>query len=325
MAQNQIFLHVGPPKTGTSSIQRLLSQSYAVLLDRGVLYPRAGRVNSGKQYQHNDTSDNIDFQFNPIKHKLLHWALKGRVVGIDPETCWSYILSEQKQTKSHTILLSDEGFASLSVEQMNRLKSLMSGFKVNVIFYLRDPFSRIVSSYKQSVKIGNCCKSFEGYLAEIVEENRLYSLKVYLERFRDCFGADSLIVRDFDKIINDDVDLEYDFLKILGIESVDFEYFKNKDISNASPSNGVIRLLRELNRIEYALGKHQSIQYVFRVLRDLVRHGSLKWPFIDSLIGVFFRQTPLYSEHDKSYYLKLTEQWYQDTRDMFVTQDRNVL
>ncbi|MGV6852729.1 MAG: hypothetical protein ACWA5R_11220, partial [bacterium] len=39
----KVILHIGTPKTGTSSIQRWLYQHSETLLELGILYPRTGR------------------------------------------------------------------------------------------------------------------------------------------------------------------------------------------------------------------------------------------------------------------------------------------
>ena len=36
----KVYLHIGAPKTATSTLQSVLAASYRVLLARGVLYPR---------------------------------------------------------------------------------------------------------------------------------------------------------------------------------------------------------------------------------------------------------------------------------------------
>ena len=38
----KIILHAGTPKTGTTSLQLFLHTHHDALLDRGILYPRAG-------------------------------------------------------------------------------------------------------------------------------------------------------------------------------------------------------------------------------------------------------------------------------------------
>src|SRR3954449_4869255 len=44
------FLHIGTPKTGTSSLQAILSTHQDELRQHGFLYPRAGRVPMGAHH-----------------------------------------------------------------------------------------------------------------------------------------------------------------------------------------------------------------------------------------------------------------------------------
>jgi len=41
-----VYIHLGPHKTGTTSIQSFFSENYASLVSHGLLYPRAGRIHN---------------------------------------------------------------------------------------------------------------------------------------------------------------------------------------------------------------------------------------------------------------------------------------
>ena len=50
--RRQIYLHIGFPKTGTTSIQTWLTEHAAALAAHGVLYPAIGRDGQEYQYGH---------------------------------------------------------------------------------------------------------------------------------------------------------------------------------------------------------------------------------------------------------------------------------
>ncbi|ABG41716.1 hypothetical protein Patl_3210 [Paraglaciecola sp. T6c] len=129
----RIFIHIGPPKSGTSAIQYALQRSRAFLSDSGVYYPEheigPNGISSG-----NLTS--ILSMDNDGK-----WG-----VSLDKIT---QLLASFERSSAHTLLLSSEYFFYLVEDIAEKIPS------AKFIAYIRCPLETFESSYNQSVKRHN--------------------------------------------------------------------------------------------------------------------------------------------------------------------------
>jgi len=97
----EIVVHIGPHRTGTTSLQDLLDENRLKLIDYGIYYPK----------------DLIDFK----AHHVLAWACQYRNMGLighsnEIRSCNSILkdwLSEAQEKKCQTLLMSSEEFAKL--------------------------------------------------------------------------------------------------------------------------------------------------------------------------------------------------------------------
>lgn len=279
MTKKQLFIHIGPPKTGSSSIQKLLAQSYDILLEQGVLYPHSGRPVQGKNYRVHtpirDQQPRQSLREVPMEsHHLLAWALMNEVENFDFYRCWSLFLSELNQVNPHTIVISSEAFARLPEDKIIQFQSLLSDFQTKIIFYIRDPFLRTLSKYTQMVKAESYFRSFHYFIRDDKTLDSLFNNEVILERYKKYFGPENLFIKDFDGIVQDS-SLEKDFLETLGLNSNDYKISPIK--KNASPSPEVIRACRVINLIEYKLRKASILEYPFKLLRNWIQGGGRGW------------------------------------------------
>ncbi len=142
-----LILHVGTDKTGTTSLQVILSENQDILSKSGIYYPITGR---GEYYQHH-------LLFAPI-------CEYSESVGFTPRKTWdenlSELNSEINSRDETTIVLSSElltwgvDFASLAM-----LKELFH--EITVIIYLRRQDEYVESKYEQSIKSLGYSKQFD--------------------------------------------------------------------------------------------------------------------------------------------------------------------
>lgn len=125
----EVWIHIGPPKTGTSAIQRWLVNNREGLLKRGIYYP-----------QHSVGA-------NGISSGHIHSVLSAYDGGYKPDaTKIEKLKQEFEDSKCSCLLLSSEYFFSY-VEQ------LCEHFpKARIIAYVRCPIETFESSYNQLVK-----------------------------------------------------------------------------------------------------------------------------------------------------------------------------
>jgi hypothetical protein len=133
----RIILHAGTPKTGTTSLQLFLDANYAALLDRGVLYPRAG--------------------ITPPPEPKHQWMI-GALMNKDPRhftTMLERALGEARQD-THTMVLSSEGLFhrwwDFSPTGLNILNTLATRFPLSFWVFFREPVSFVRSFYIQMLK-----------------------------------------------------------------------------------------------------------------------------------------------------------------------------
>ena len=117
-----IILHIGPPKTGSTSIQSFLNSAQQELLTDGILYPSKGRSEAGVTYHikiHERDAKSRRFASTKgpdFAHHLLAWTLAGTVRDISADRCWAQVLSEIESLNPKTAIISSEYFAWLSEE-----------------------------------------------------------------------------------------------------------------------------------------------------------------------------------------------------------------
>ena len=210
----------------------MLSQSYQSLLNCGILYPQGGRLQKGENYWVNRSVGRTFLQGPMDSHQLLAWAVMDEVEDLNFDTCWSEILTELKQTQAHSVVISGGTFARFPDDKIGVLQSLLSDFQVTIVVYLRDPFLRLLSLYTQEVKMGRYFRSFHHFLRD--QEDRLCFNESLLKRWTQHFGLNNLVVRQFEKVLND-ASLEHDFLKILGLDPIEFDLVVKTEINHYLP------------------------------------------------------------------------------------------
>ncbi|MBW8190740.1 hypothetical protein K0504_06815 [Neiella marina] len=126
----KVLIHFGPPKTGTSAIQRWLQSNSQVLHEQGFFYPQhsvdSNGVSSGNVLAIYDRAADRTLSLNQQKIRQL--------------------LDQFEQSRAHTLVLSSEFFFQRLLELSNALPTAV------FIGYVRSPIELIDSSYNQSVK-----------------------------------------------------------------------------------------------------------------------------------------------------------------------------
>lgn len=271
----KLILHIGPPKTGTTSLQRFLSLIHDKLLSHGVLYPKEGRLRAESVYQVRRRHGTVTLRGPADSHQLLVWALKREVAGVDADECWSDVLQEIQRIGPHTIILSAEDFFGLSEPQVLEVRKKLVDFTVEVVLYLREPFEMCLSGYKQHVKMGRYHRSFSRFLDE--EGPSIFqAYDTRTKRWSKIFGSEFIVYKPYDKLTKGS-GLAKDLLCMLGLNPEDFESFLTQGKRlNISPPDTGIQVIRSLNLVEYCLGSPEWLKVVFRYARaKLSRRNAL--------------------------------------------------
>lgn len=245
------YVHIGSPKTGTSSIQSFLS------------------LNKNLLFKHNYC---IDFFGYPQNFTTAFYCKEH--YDEDPFLAYSNIYSEYDlqqfkklyfelfkkrytQENVQKVVISSEFLEDLSqnIKQVNNLKNLLTdlGFdEYKIIYYIREQGEIMNSSISQSVKSGGRFITE----AEIPIKAKHYEYKQKIQMFEEVFGRENMDVRIFEKEIFKNGSIIEDFLDAIDF-SGSLEDFFIPENKNESLSYSGIQILNEYNKIEIDTKKKQ--------------------------------------------------------------------
>ena len=130
-----IFIHIGPHKSGTTAVQKALHKGRRALLRVGIIYPKSN-------WHHF------------AQHRLAFAARSLELPGEAEPPCLSTELAELgravKRHPGHRVILSSEEFFSAPVPGIEALKDGFAGFNVKLICFLRRPDELLLSIHSQN-------------------------------------------------------------------------------------------------------------------------------------------------------------------------------
>jgi len=226
-AVKKIYLHIGLPKTGSSSIQStLFLKKNQILLQRSdYLYPRSLGVN----HSYPIVSAFFD---NPY----IHWVNKSR--GLTFEEIREYnqkklelLKFEMKKFKPLYLIISGEGIPDLTEQNLIRLKNYLltlteNRVNISIIVYVRNPVDISVSEIQQRI-IGSDTE--DTALLEMKKRISSY-FRDSIEKFNNIFGKGSIHLYKFEQAIKHPFGLVGHFLEAIGFDETaiqKFEILKN--------------------------------------------------------------------------------------------------
>jgi hypothetical protein len=187
----EIYIHVGPPKTGTSAVQKWLSSNPSILKEHGIYYPYhsvdINGVSSGNVRNIYDVDKAKKFTLN--KDRL-------------SEMLYAFNLSDYS-----VLLLSSEFF----FRRMDELKAYIPHAKF--IAYVRNPMEIKESNYNQSVK-----RHFQLEKINATRSNRLPNMARLVE-FTDTCGAQDVYLRPYGANYFKRGNIVSDLLSVIGIDA----------------------------------------------------------------------------------------------------------
>lgn len=250
-----IFLHIGMPKTGTSSIQSFLRDRRRDLRERGIVVPRSpGRTNhSGLPlYALPDKT--------PETIRRTHGLVRVQSIVDFRKKLHADLAEEARQwSDDDTIVLTSEHLSLLrTVEELQRLNQLLAVLgdrPVHVVIYLRRQDLAYISSYSQRIKNGSVLHWSD--MAE-AHDPGVWDYASLLDVWRSIH--ENIIVRVFERGQLVDGDAVRDFVSIIGCAD-----FPVADVprTNESLDARSMEFLRRLNTyfprfIEGKINKERS-------------------------------------------------------------------
>lgn len=260
-----IYLHIGTPKTGTTSLQKFLFDNREKLLDKGYLYPLSGM---------DSTRSTTCFNHNGLASALLKkYDSKIPVINANSESewkgSWENLKKEINTIKPKNVIISSEVFTATKYFYTPNIialaKKILEEYETKVVIYLRrqDDFLRsLYCQYMRSPlpnKVPNLILLNENptnknttRIREFVEQLK-YQANYYstLEMWKKSFGIKSVIVRVFEKEQMRNGDVVDDFLNIINLnyDKSDFKFNKPKNISYSGKVIKLINLIELTTQI----------------------------------------------------------------------------
>jgi len=218
MDNPRIVLHIGANKTGTSSIQKMLHDSRDALLAKGWTY-----------------TDH--FQLHMAHHKLAYSILGNPLWGLKYD--WQAELRTVMADPDMRFIFSSELF--FRVVSPAKTAQFFPPSETQIILYIRDPLSYMMSWYAQAVQGTNTTCSFSDYLHRFSQP-----LIEYLRGWEAVYGADNVSVRLFERDQLLGRDSRIDFMQFIdGVEPSDMTL--DTGDSNLSISGNLLFFKRMLN------------------------------------------------------------------------------
>lgn len=175
MTRPRLFLHVGLPKCGSTSIQLRLASNRAALLERGIFYPRMPVDAEGEE-------------------RIGHMPLCTSIYrSIDGSPLLRQVVRDHQTAGGDALCLSSEGFiVRADREPGPGVGNVLAGYDTSIIAFFRRHDAWITSRYKQAV-FG---LAYGGTLAEFVAKPPRgyadmvrFDVAARLDRLAALFGA----------------------------------------------------------------------------------------------------------------------------------------
>lgn len=221
----EYILHVGMAKTGSTSLQRALSDNRESLRQHGVIYPKTGLGRGG------------------TKHNRLHRVLCS---GAAPESVGmpvDWIERFHSETVGADICVLSNEVVSSRDRDPEAFASLIPREQTRVVLYVREPVAHTISYYQHCIQHTNMTMS----LQDFARSPRLQYFSE-AERWSRVFGRENVMIRLY---CRDDGswDIVSDFSDVIGLKREDaFPSLENREyVLKPGMAGNLLLVKRALN------------------------------------------------------------------------------
>lgn len=304
-----LYIHIGCPKTGTTSLQYFCKENSDTLAEHGIYfpvfpqrYPGVGHFRNahflfGHQY-------NSDGQIDLLEEKRIFRLNMDHII--------------YKFSKYDNILISDEGlwyaahYNKKDLWETLQKEALTNSFEIKIIVYLRRQDALLNSIWNQKIK-----ESKQRYRSMTWDKFTNLSVPAAylnydegLSEIADYFGFKNIIVRRYGKRYFKNGSIYDDFLDTLGLTLTD-NYTVSKFERNLGLSGNAREIQRILNTIPDA--SQSELSYFKRLLANV----SLENPDSEKLSMFSPKEAETFMEKYREGNRKVMEKYFHKSEDLF--------
>lgn len=195
--KKKIHLHIGAPKTGTTSVQKFIHDHADELARNDFFVPPGLHAELPLTL--------LDEHFRKHGHAwLTYWPVMQKGC----EQAWSEVLDQFTRSGCSRCIISAENFSELvdyanpddSDPHGHKIMEMLAGFEVRVVVYLRPIAAYVESMYKERIKNSAEIRSCENLLCSWQKNGSSYFHPTkYLDYFARLFGRDNLVIRKYSR------------------------------------------------------------------------------------------------------------------------------
>lgn len=267
-----LYIHIGTPKTATTSLQHFCDENEKILEEQGYCYPIfphkfkgvsitrngsfLGWVSSSKKDKRNKLEE--EKYFRQGMDMVLENFRKFDNVILSEEATWSAAFRRGKPY----------------IWEQIRQEAEEHGYGVKIIVYLRRQDSLADSWWKQKVKVGRRIYSTSSW-EEFVSDPSQLEFDYYgaIKKIEAVLGKENIIIRRFGKQYFKNGSIYEDFMEALGVR-----YDSRFVISEGKRNNSLFGNSHEIKRILNMLNMNKHDRLFFkRIVREISdNHTDLK-------------------------------------------------
>jgi hypothetical protein len=287
----RLILHIGQPKTGTTTLQKTLQASRSALLNAGIFHPNTGKDPNHKVLLPHLTGCHLAC-ITPASRSL---KIDPRKIMLESKERWSDFLADNNNYKPNTIILSSEQlFRVKTKDDLESLTNHLKPLASEIIFtaYLREPASSMLSGAQQLLKSQPDFKLRHKNTFRRVLEPYIKS------------GLGKMSLRVFDRKSLEGGDIVNDFFTHY-IPNFDQQRLSHCKDANTSMSAEAMALMQEINRKERPASSTKVLKRIIASvdgkvegysrprMHDHVRHAirsrctDLNW--LEDQFGIIFQ------------------------------------
>lgn len=202
-----LILHIGTPKTGTTSIQEFLHANRSIFADQGIAIPQLLGAKNHRWLAILSREVHKDASFGPLK------GVPSDQIEAIKKTKAEELRAFVRKTGVPKYVASSEFLAALNQREIHRLKNLLSGIFTNIeiLVYIRSPIGLAISAMGERLKRGDIINSLPH-----PSEVGMADHRKLIQKWSNGFGADKINVRILEKNFLINSDLIADFIAQVG-------------------------------------------------------------------------------------------------------------